>query len=94
MSTRYRLHYNRLCEPCRNRADLARRLDWLGRLDVTGESPAEGPVPAGRVAVRDLRTGRLFRGGEAMYRIFRSVPAYWPFAAAFAIPALRRRLGG
>jgi hypothetical protein len=87
-----RIHRHPDCARCARHARRHRRLDWLGRVDDSVQSPFERPMRMGEVVARDLRDGRLHGGADGMALLARQVPAYWPLLPLVAIPPVRRAI--
>lgn len=71
---------------------MRQRLDWLGRVEGSMQSPLERPMRMGEVVPRDLRDGRLHAGAGGIAMLARQVPAYWPMLPLMAILVVRRAI--
>lgn len=90
---RITLYHHRDCAKCRRIAGVHRRFDWLGRVAISTEDPPGGPpLVMGEIAVEDMATGEVFRGAEAVRRLFRQIPAYWVLLPVLRVPAVARRV--
>src|SRR3546814_15019884 len=87
MTNPVRVHHNPGCARCARYARMHQRLDWLGRVEDSVQSPFERPMRMGEVVVRDLRDGRLHAGADGIALLARQVPAYWAMLPLMAIPA-------
>src|SRR3546814_13862885 len=88
MTNTVRVHRNPGCARCARYARMHQRLDWLGRVEDSVQSPFERPMRMGEVVVRDLRDGRLHAGADGIALLARQVPAYWATLPLLAIPAV------
>jgi hypothetical protein len=80
------------CERCAKFARVHHLLDWLHRAEPSAATPPTGPLRMGEVVVEEIATGRVFAGAEALAKIFRQIPLYWPLQPLLRIPAVRRRV--
>lgn len=92
MKRTVRVHRNPDCARCARYARMHQRLDWLGRVEDSVQSPFERPMRMGEVVVRDLRDDRLHAGADGIALLARQVPAYWPLLPLMALPAMRRAI--
>src|SRR3546814_8157770 len=92
MTNTVRVHRNPGCARCARYARMHQRLDWLGRVEDSVQSPFERPMRMGEVVVRDLRDRRLHAGADGIAPLARPVPAYWAMLPLMAIPAVRRAI--
>ena len=84
-----RIHRNPDCAKCARYAAAHRLFDWLGRVDVSTESPRTGALRLGEVVVEKLGTGTILRGADAFAEICRNIPLYAPFRLLLRVPAFR-----
>ena len=84
-----RLYRHPDCRKCARLARRCQKLDWLGRLEVSSEAPAAGPLRLGEIAVQDLRTGALMKGVDCFELLFRNIPFYWPLLPLLHLPVVR-----
>lgn len=88
-----RVYRNPDCPKCASYARWHERLDWLGRVETSAQTPpGHAPLHRGEVIVGDLRDGRLHEGADGFALLARQVPAYWPILAVLPIPAVRKRV--
>jgi hypothetical protein len=87
---RIRVYRNRDCARCARFAQAHRLLDWLGRVDVSTDTPRTGPLRLGEVVVEELPTGPVHRGADGIELIARNIPAYAPLLLLLKVPAIRR----
>jgi hypothetical protein len=80
------------CARCAKIARFHKAFDWLGRIKESTETPPSGPLRLGEIAVEDHRNGEITKGVEAVRKVFRQVPAYWPFLPLMYIPAIARKV--
>jgi hypothetical protein len=90
---RIRLYRNPRCTRCARHARAHKLFDWFGRLELSTTTPATGPLGLGEVVVRELSTGRVLGGTDALELICRQIPVYAPMRLLLKFPALRARLG-
>lgn len=86
------IYRNPDCAKCARIGRIHKFFDWLGRVEVSTETPRIGPMQPGEIAVEDLRTGEILQGVPAVRRIFRQIPAYLPFLPLLSMPAIARRV--
>jgi hypothetical protein len=84
-----RIYRNPDCAKCARYAATHRFFDWLGRVDLSTESPRTGALRLGEVVVEKLDTGAILRGAEAFTEICRNIPFYAPFRLLLRVPAFR-----
>lgn len=89
---RITLYRNPNCRRCGRIARVHGLLDWLGRIEHSTADPPTGPLPMGAIAVTDRATGRTYLGVDAVRRLFRQIPFYWPILPLLRIPAVARRV--
>jgi hypothetical protein len=89
---RITIHHHPDCTRCRRIARTHKVLDWLGRVWISTDIPATGPLVPGEIAVEDARTGETLQGVEAVRLIFRQIPAYWPLRLLLLIPWVARKV--
>jgi hypothetical protein len=82
-----RIYRNPDCAKCARYAAAHRFFDWLGRVDLSTESPRTGALRLGEVVVEKLDTGVILRGAEAFGEICRNIPFYAPFRLLLRVPA-------
>src|SRR3546814_18228707 len=92
MTNTVRVHRNPGCARCARYARMHQRLDWLGRVEDSVQSPFERPMRMGEVVVRDLRDGRLHAGADGIALLARQVPPYWAMLPLMPIPAVLRAI--
>jgi hypothetical protein len=80
------------CGKCRRIARVHQAFDWRNRVAVSTGTPATGPLQPGRIAVLDHSTGVTTRGGHAVRRIVRNIPAYTPLRPLLWLPAVARAI--
>lgn len=86
------IHRNPQCARCARIVRMHHRLDWFGRIQDTTQPPEDAPAPRmGEILVRDLQTGALLDGVDAVRAIARAVPLYLPLRLLLRIPAIARR---
>jgi hypothetical protein len=88
---RIRIYRNPTCTTCARYARVHKFFDWLDRIEVSTAMPATGPLRIGEVVVRELSTGRVLGGADALELILRAIPVYAPFLPLLRIPALRAK---
>lgn len=86
-----RLFHNPACPDCVRLAKLTRRLDWLGRVEVSTDIPLSGPLELGEIAVQDLRSGQIFLGVEATKAVCWQIPVYFFYGVLLQVPFIARR---
>ncbi|HEY1772910.1 MAG TPA: hypothetical protein VGH91_06940 [Gammaproteobacteria bacterium] len=89
---RIRIYHDPDCARCARHARAHRFFDWFDRLDVSTATPATGPLRPGEVMVRELATGRVLAGTDALELICSQIPVYAPMRLLLKIPALRARV--
>lgn len=87
------LYYNADCPDCARQAALARKLDWLGRIEFSTVDSPIGPVPRGEIVVVDPKSQKIFTGIYATRMICLQVPAYVLAGLALYIPPIRKYFG-
>jgi hypothetical protein len=88
---RIRIYHDPHCSRCARRARAHKFFDWFGRVEVSTGTPATGSLRPGEVVVRELRTGRVLGGADALELICREIPLYTPLRPLLKIPALRAK---
>jgi|SRR6185312_10679615 len=91
---RIRIYHDPQCTRCARHARAHKFFDWFDRVDVSTATPATGPLGPGEVMVRELATGRVLAGTDALDLICREIPVYAPMRLLLKIPVLRARLEG
>jgi hypothetical protein len=89
---RIRIYHNPDCARCARHARAHKFFDWFDRVDVSTATPATGPLGLGEVVVRELATGRVLGGSDALELICCQIPLYAPMRLLLKIPALRDRV--
>jgi len=90
---RIRIYRNPDCPKCARHARTHKFFDWFNRVEISTATPATGPLGLGEVVVRELRTGRVLGGTDALELICGQIPVYAPMRILLRIPALRARVG-
>ncbi|HKK72006.1 MAG TPA: hypothetical protein VKA86_12360 [Candidatus Krumholzibacteria bacterium] len=88
-----KLFYNGSCGDCDRMARRTRRLDWLGRIELSTDLPPCGPLDGGEIAVVHTASGRVHTGIEATREVCMHVPLYVPYGLLLHIPLVRRFFG-
>jgi hypothetical protein len=88
---RIRIYRNPHCAKCARYARTHKFFDWFDRVEVSTATPATGPLGLGEVVVRELRSGRVLGGADALELIFREIPIYAPLRPLLKIPVLRAK---
>ena len=86
------IYRNKDCSKCARIARVHKLFDWLGRLEISIDTPKTGLLQPGEIAVEDRRTGETVKGVEAVRRICRQIPVYMPLLLLLKIPAVARRV--
>jgi hypothetical protein len=87
-----RLYRHPECERCAGYARMHHSLDWLNRFEDSTQTPADGPLRVGEIAVQDLRKGVVLRGIACFRLLCKQVPAYWLLLPLTYLPPVRRRI--
>lgn len=90
---RIRIYHDPRCARCARHARAHKFFDWFDRVDISTATPATGPLGPGEVVVRELATGRVLGGSDALELICSQIPVYAPMRLLLKIPALRARVG-
>jgi hypothetical protein len=80
------------CARCAKIARFHKAFDWLGRIQNSTARPPSGPLRLGEIAVEDHLSGETSQGVEAVRKVFRQIPAYWPLLPLLYIPPIARRV--
>lgn len=91
--TSIKLFYHPTCADCAKKANITKRLDWLGRVDLSTETPPTGALEIGDIAVYDYQSQQYFTGIYAVRKVSMQVPAYYIYGLLLYIPFIRNLAG-
>jgi len=87
-----RLYRHPDCAYCAKISNLHRRFDWLGRVELSADVPPTGPLRMGEIAVENLQTHEVLKGGFALRLLARQIPLYLGLLPLLYLPPVLRAM--
>ena len=83
----YTLYYNKECSDCEQRASVTSKLDWLGRFEISTETPPTGELEKGEVVVISDKS-KVYTEGYAQRVICLNIPVFFIFGLILLLPPI------